>query len=312
MWTEPVGSEGGAAPSLRIFNGAASPADDAGIPLARSQVICIASGKGGTGKTMIATNLAVALAQLGSRVSLVDADFGLANAHLMLGVEPRGDISDVLTGRTELDRIVTRGPLGVHLVPGGTGSAKLAMSADGDIDRIMRSLAGLEEDSDIVVVDLAAGMSPRVMRFLASAHDIVLVANHEVTARSDILGTIGMLAETLGAATVHLVINMARDRAHAVVTFQQIWSRVNHAWRGRIKLFFSGWLPKSHYVQSSIMRGRPIVLAHPQSVPALCLKTMGQRLHKHHMVWRSRQVGRWGVPSAFLALAPSAPSAAGN
>jgi flagellar biosynthesis protein FlhG len=177
------------------------------------------------------------------------------------------------------------------------------MLSDANVDRLMNELACLEENSDIIVVDLAAGMSPMVARFLSLAHDIILVSNHEITARADVISTISMLADTLGAATIHLVINMARDRKHAVVTFQQLWSRVNSMWRGRIKLFFSGWIPKSHYVTSSLMRGRPLVLAHPQSQPSRCLDIMGERIHKHHMTWRSRQIGRWGVPSAFSSLA---------
>ncbi len=275
---------------------------DAGPEPAKSQVICVASGKGGTGKSFIACNLAVALAGQERRVTLVDADFGLANAHLMLGIEPRYDISHVVSRERDLSEVVELGPKGLRLIAGGAGRPGLAMTADSAIDSIVDRLGALEGGSDIIVVDLAAGLSPRVTRFLTAAHDIVLVANHESTSRSDILGMIGMLAETLGAATVHLVINMARDRAHAVVTFQQIWNRVNHAWRGRIKLFFSGWVPRSSFVPNSITRGKPLILSYPQSQPARCIETMGERMHKHHLVWRSRQVGRWGVPSAFAGI----------
>ncbi len=271
--------------------------------LAKCQVICVAGGKGGTGKTIIAANLSVMLSRRGHRVTLIDADFGLANAHLVLGIEPKHDISDVLSGELSLNQIVERGPAGIALVPGGSGRSGLAMLSDSNVDILMSELASLEENSDIIVVDLAAGMSPMVTRFLSIAHDIILVSNHEITARADVISTISMLADTLGAATIHLVINMARNRKHAVVTFQQIWNRVNSMWRGRIKLFFSGWIPKSHYVTSSLTRGKPLVLAHPQSQPSRCLDTMGERIHKHHMMWRSRQVGRWGVPSAFSSLA---------
>ncbi|MFH1829167.1 MAG: P-loop NTPase [Pseudomonadota bacterium] len=270
---------------------------------AKSQVICVAGGKGGTGKTIIAANLAVMLARRGHRVTLLDADFGLANAHLVLGIEPKRDISDVLSGELSMGQIIEQGPLGLKLVSGGLGRSKLAMLHESKLDFLVGELACLEESSDIIVVDLAAGMSAVVARFLSLAHDIILVSNHEVTARADVISTIGMLADTLGAATIHLVINMARNRNHAVVTFQQIWSRVNSMWRGRIKLFFSGWIPKSHYVTSSLMRGKPLVLVHPQSQPSRCLDIIAERMHKHHMTWRSRQKGRWGVPSAFASLA---------
>jgi flagellar biosynthesis protein FlhG len=195
---------------------------------AKSQVICVASGKGGTGKTLIAANLSVLLARRGHRVTLIDADFGLANAHLLLGIEPKHDISDVLSGECSVDQIMEPGPLGIKLLSGGCGRSHLALLPNSKIDFLIGEMACLEEYSDIIIVDLAAGLSPTVARFLSITHDIILVSNHEVTARSDIISTIGMLAETLGAATIHLVINMARNRNHAVVTFQQIWSRVNN------------------------------------------------------------------------------------
>ncbi len=273
------------------------------VKAARSQVICVASGKGGTGKTFIATNLAIELAREGRRIALIDADFGLANAHIMMGIEPRYDISNLVSGERRLDEVIEHGPMGVKLVPGGSCCTRLAMMADSEIDPMMERLSQVEEHADIIIVDLAAGISQRNARFLTSAHDIVLVANHEITSRSDVMGTLEMLADTLGAATVHLVINTARDRKHATVTFQQIWTAANRRWRGRIKLFFSGWIPRSHYVQSSIMRGRPVVIAHPQCTPTQCIRTMAARMEKHHRIWRSRQVGRWSVPSAFAPIA---------
>ena len=269
---------------------------------AKSQVICIASGKGGTGKTMVACNLAVVLAGQGLKVTLLDADLGLANAHLLLGVEPKYDLSHLMRDEKSLDEIMVNGPNGVRLVPGGSGNIELAIISDEDLRSLAGQLIGLEDFSDIILVDLSSGIHPQIIRFLNVAHDIILVTNFEATAQADVLATIGMLAETVGQATVHLVINRVRDREQAVTAFQQLWSRTNRTWRGRIKLFFSGWLPQNWYVQSSIILGKPVVLKHPQSLPTRCLQTMGARIYKHHLVWRSRQVGNWGRPSAFARL----------
>ncbi len=270
---------------------------------ARAQMICIASGKGGTGKTMVACNLAVLLARQGLRVTLLDADLGLANAHLLLGTEPRADLSHLLRGERTLQQTITPGPDGVQLIAGGSGRTDLAMMGDADIGELALQLAPLDAHADIILVDLAAGITPQVVRFLNAAHDIILVSNHEATAQADVMATLRMLAETVGAASVHLVINRARNRDHAVVAFQQLWRRANQEWRGRIKLFFSGWVPHNWYVQSSIIMGKPVVNKHPQSLPTRCLTAMSARIAKHHALWRSRQVGRWGAPSAFARLA---------
>lgn len=286
-----------------LANSSQSPSIDLdAFHLAKGQVICIASGKGGTGKTFLSCNLSVRLAQKGLRVTLIDADFGFANAHLLLGLRPRFDISHVVRGEKRLDEIIEQGPAGVRLVPGGHGRAELAMLTEEGFSSLARELFRLEETSDVFVVDLPAGLSPQALWLMSSAHDIVLVSDHESTSRSDVLAMIGALAGTVGAATVHIVINRARDREHAVVSFQQIWNEANRAWRGRIKVFFSGWLPQNWYVQSSVILGKPLVIKHPHSLPTRCLQTIGDKLHKHHLVWKSRQVGRWGAPSAFARL----------
>lgn len=269
---------------------------------ARSQVICIASGKGGTGKTFVACNLAVLLAQNGLNVSLIDADLGLANAHLLLGVKPTYDISDLLYGDKPLEEIIVRSADRLSLVPGGSGKAELTALSDADLSNLADRLYQLESMSDIILIDLSAGINPLVLKFLNVAHDIILVTNHESTAQLDTIGTIRALVETLENVTIHLVINRARDRDHAVVSFQQIWRTANRLWGKRVKLFFSGWLPNNWYVQSSVIIGKPLVVKHPRSLPTRCLETIGAKIHKHHIVWRRQQVGRWCVPSAFSKL----------
>lgn len=270
---------------------------------AKAQVICVASGKGGTGKTIVASNLAVLMARRGLRVTLVDADFGLANAHLVLGMNPKHDVSAVVRGELSIDRVCERGPCGVRLVPGGSGRAELTVLAGDELSVLAGELYRLEESSDVIIVDLGAGINPQVLKFLNAAHDIVLVTDHEATARSDAMAAIGVLADILGAATIHVVMNRVRDREHSVVAFQKLWGEVNRRWLSRIKLYFSGWMPENWYVKSSVILGKPLVLAHPRSLPARCLGTMAEKLCKHHAVWRNRQIGRWGARSAFARLA---------
>src|SRR5215471_5523099 len=181
-WEEETPSEGEPAFAVPFEIGSKREVPDLPMPPAQAQVICIASGKGGTGKTTFTTNLAISLRKEGLRVLIVDGDFGLANDHLLLGLEPRGDIREVLRGQKEIREILLEGPEGVNLLPGGSGESHLSTLEDFEIRRLAREIGFLEPDYDLILVDLAAGISPQILRFLKPAHEVLLVTNPEVTA----------------------------------------------------------------------------------------------------------------------------------
>lgn len=269
---------------------------------AKSQVICIASGKGGTGKTMIATNLSVLFAKEGLNVTLIDADFGLANSHLLLGIDPRYDIHSVLAGKKRLVDVIEHGPFGVKLVPGGSGFSELSTLDDEKFRYMIREMRTLEEKTEMVIIDLAAGIAPQVMRLLSASHEIIIVTTPEVTSLIDAYALIKSLTQICEPVTVQMIVNRAPDRERAVVAFQKIWSIVNKHLCGKAQLMFLGWLPQNWYVQSSIACRKPVVLKHPQSLAARSLKMMAEKLTKQHRRWKSRQIGRWGDPSYFAKL----------
>jgi flagellar biosynthesis protein FlhG len=269
---------------------------------ATTQVICVASGKGGTGKTMISTNISVALAAKGLSVALIDADFGLANSHILLGLEPRFDISSVLSGKKHVADVIEHGPFGVKLVPGGSGFSELAMLDDEKFRYLVRELSCLEGKTDIVVIDLAAGITPQIMRLLSAAHEIVVVTTPEVTSLIDAYALIKSLTQIVEQVTVKMIINRAPDQSRAMVAFQKIWSVVNKHLLGKVSLMFLGWLPQNFYVQNSIVSRKPVILKHPKSVAARAIEGMAEKIHKNYRSWKGRQVDRWGAPSYFAKL----------
>ncbi|MFH0799104.1 MAG: MinD/ParA family protein [Pseudomonadota bacterium] len=252
---------------------------------AKSQVICVASGKGGTGKTVVTTNLAVLLAQEGFSVLLFDADMGLANAHLLLGVSPANDITSVLDGRMKLTDIICECSAGVRLVSGGSGFSELSELKDRELRHLASELKACEEGADIILVDLSAGISPQVMRFLRAAHDVILVTTPDVTAMLDAYATIKSLAEADANVSVKLVVNRARQRSDAVAAFKKIKAVASrHLTAADISFF--GWVPHNWYIQDSVDRRQPVVTLHPRSFVTLCLKHMAGRIGAEHAAWK--------------------------
>lgn len=252
---------------------------------ASCQVICVASGKGGTGKTIVSTNLAVALVRKGLRVVLLDADLGLANAHLLLGVEPAHDISAVISGKKSVEEISVDCPAGVRLIAGGSGISELAELKEWQFRQLAEQLRGCEEGADIMIMDLAAGISSQVMRFLANAHDVIIVTTPDVTAQIDAYATIKTMTRTGGGVGAKIVINRARNEEEAIATYKKLASVVRNRLKG-VKLNLLSWIPHNWYVQNSVHMRRPVVDLHPRSFVTRTFLSMADDIKKGHIKWR--------------------------
>ncbi len=265
----------------------AQPDSDA-LPAATCQVICVASGKGGTGKSVVTSNLAVALAQEGTNVFLLDADLGLANAHILMGVHPKHDISSVLSGEMRLRDIVVDCPAGVRLIAGGSGFSELSDLNDGQFRYLASEMQGFEEEGSILLVDLAAGISPQVMRFMNASHKLLLVTTPDATALLDAYATIKTLAQHGVVKEVRVIINRARDEKDAYAAFDKIEAAVAKHLQGIAVSLFS-WLPMNWYIQRSVACQQPVVLLHPRSFVTRCFQTMAGRISASHQRWLRRQ-----------------------
>lgn len=257
---------------------------------ASCQVVCVASGKGGTGKTIVTTNLAVALAQEGLRVLVFDADMGLANAHLLFGVTPPGDLSSVLAGHARISEVVAECPAGVELVSGGSGFADLAELSYTRFRYLARGLEELEARADLLLVDAAAGIGPQVMRFLRAAHEVVVVTTPDVTALLDAYALLKSLVPLREGAKLRLIVNRARDRAEALEAFQKIQIVAARHLPEALPTFF-GWIPQHWFVQASVRERRPVVLSHPRSFVTESIREMARQLWALHEGWKFRQGG---------------------
>lgn len=252
----------------------------------QSQVICIASGKGGTGKSIFTVNLGVSLAREGLKVLIFDADLGLANAHVLLGAYPEYDISAVFSGEKRLSDIIVNCFENVRLISGGSGFSSLAELKYRDFHFLAEELKVCEQNTDIVLVDLSAGISPQVMRFLKAAHDIILITTPDVTAMLDAYATIKSLINQDASTKIKIVVNRAKDRTESVAVFKKIQS-VAQKNLGDISVSFFGWIPRNWYVEDSVAKRYPLVLLHPRSFTAGCFRNLASRVKNAHIQWKS-------------------------
>ena len=188
----------------------------------RPQIIGIASGKGGVGKTTISTNLAVALQMHGKQVMLLDADLGLANAQLALGCKTPFNLGHVLNGEKRLEEIIITTPQGVRLVPGASGVRELAVLSDTQVTAIVHAFSDLEEPVDFLIVDVAAGISPSVISFLAACQRRFVVVCDQPASIADAYGLIKVMTTDEHLDEIYLIPNMTHSQAEEQRLFQRI------------------------------------------------------------------------------------------
>lgn len=155
----------------------------------------------------------------------------------------------------------------------------------------MDGLKVCEDASDIVLVDLPAGISPQVMRFLNASHDVIIVTTPDVTAMLDAYATIKSLSETSRGASAKIIVNQARDRNEAAATFKKIAS-VAAKHLGGANLSFFGWIPENWYIEDSVFKRHPAVLLHPKSFAVACLKSIAEKIKVANIAWaKEMQIG---------------------
>lgn len=241
-----------------------------------ARVVAVTSGKGGVGKTTVAVNLAVSLAERGLRVLLFDADLGMANVHVFAGVTPRGTLLDVVEGRATLAQIVSTGPAGVRVVCGASGVTRLADLNLRVVEFLGDELARLAKAFDLVVIDTGAGISSQVLRFLTMATEIVVVATPNLASTLDAYGLIKVVREARLPARIHVLVNQSDDDAQAKSVFERL-----HCCAERHLQFSPSNLDalrRDPGIEAANQSRQPLVLGTPQSENARRFATIAERL----------------------------------
>ena len=236
----------------------------------KMRVISVTSGKGGVGKTNFTVNLALALAEYGQRIIILDGDLGLANVDIAFGLTARYTIEHLLSGEKTIEEILLMGPKGIGIIPGGSGVQELANVERDKLLNVLSNLGRLEKMADILIIDTGAGLGHTVMNFLQAADDIILVTTPEPTALIDAYGLLKTLRKEAGEVSIHVVINRVRSEADAQATFKRLETAVLKFLDG--SLDFMGWIYDDQLVGRSVMLQEPLGISFPESSAYRCIQ----------------------------------------
>lgn len=237
-----------------------SPTGNARPPV---NVIAVTSGKGGVGKTNVAANLAVSLGARGNDVMLLDADLGLANVDVLLGLKPRYDLADVLDGATDLDGATLRGPGNIRVVPASSGKQSMIDMSPALQAAIIRAFSEIVDQPEYLLIDTAAGLSDCVARFVGAAQQAIVVVCEEPASLTDAYALIKVFSRHHGLSHFEIVTNQTRDDAAGRRLFDRL-RRVSDEHLD-VVLRHLGNVPSDAWLKRAVQRQRPVVDAYPGS-----------------------------------------------
>jgi flagellar biosynthesis protein FlhG len=240
------------------------------------RVIAVTSGKGGVGKTHVACNLGVLAARGGRRVLLIDADLGLANADIVLGIAPHRHLGHLLEGRAELEDVLAEGPEGLRVLAAPNGVQELTQLDDAQKLRLVTALDALEDRFDVVLVDCGAGIGDNVIFFAGAAQEALLVISPEPTSLTDAYATVKVLSQQAGVENFAVVVNSVPTEAHARDVFDRLAGVTGRFLTARLR--FAGSVPRDENLQRALMAQRPVVDLFPRAPSSRALQVLADKL----------------------------------
>lgn len=246
-------------------------------PRPRATRIAVTSGKGGVGKTSLTINLAVAMARLGHRVGILDADFALGNIDVMLGLTPEQHLGAVLDGVKHVDDVTLEGPSGVRIIPAGSGVRALAALDDERWLRLVGAIDDAGRDLDFLFFDTATGISDNVLDLIRLADYALVVTSYDPAAVVDAYAVIKLISAADAVKPIGVVVNSARDSEEGGLVFRQI-SLAADRFLGR-SIRYDGHVLEDRQVRESVFAQMPLLLGSEVAGPATgCIRRVAARL----------------------------------
>ncbi len=227
------------------------------------QVVAVTGGKGGVGKTNVSVNLGVAMSRLGRRVTLLDADLGLANVDVLLGLKPRRTLKDVMDGSCALADVLVDGPLGLKIVPAASGLQEMVHLGPQQHAGLISAFSDIAHHMDVLLIDTAAGISDDVVSFLCAAQEILIVVCNEPTSITDAYALIKVLNQRYGIERVRVVSNMVRSDEDGDAVFTKLQTVTERFLD--VQLMHAGSLPFDDHLRRAVRKQKAVVELYPTS-----------------------------------------------
>ena len=234
-----------------------------GIGTRPPQVITVTSGKGGVGKTNVVTNLAIALSRAGKRVLVLDADLGLGNIDVLLGLTPKYTLEHVLSGTRSLSDIMLEGPSGIRILPASSGLAQLTALTEAQHQILQGELEQVSHLIDILLIDTGAGISSNVTFFAAAAQSIVVVISPEPTSLTDAYALMKVLLRQYRERRFHVLVNLAKSPNEAARVFAKLDVAASRFLQ--ISIEYLGFVPLDDYLPLAVTQQRAVLDRYPQA-----------------------------------------------
>jgi flagellar biosynthesis protein FlhG len=242
------------------------------------RVIAVTGGKGGVGKTTVSINLALALRLAGREVMLLDADLGLANVDVLLGLQPAFNLAHVLEGKCRLEDTIIEGPMGLQIVPAPSGRRRMTELTRSELAGVIAAFSELQRPLDTLIIDTAAGISESVVTFCQAAQEVVVVVCNDPASLTDAYALIKVLSRDYGVTRVQIVPNIVRHASEGRELFDNL-SRVTERFLD-VTLNYLGSVPHDELLRKSVQRQRAVIEAYPNSPSANAMRSIARSTDK--------------------------------
>lgn len=241
-----------------------------------SRVISFTSGKGGVGKSSLVVNSAVALAQIGRSVLLIDADLGLANVNVLLGLRPSHTLNDVFEGRKSLTEIMLEGPEGIAIIPAASGVESICnLSAERRL-MLLDAVEKVAKSFDYILIDTQAGIGPDVMYFNSAAGEIICVITSEPTSLTDAYALIKVLSQNYGEREFKVIANNVSSEKAGFQAFSRLQRAVERFLH--VSLDYLGYVPSDRYLCEAVRAQEPFLKLFPSSAAGVAISSLVRKL----------------------------------
>jgi len=239
------------------------------------RVLAVASGKGGVGKTNVSINLGLAMVAEGKKVMLMDADLGLANIDVMLGLHPQYNLSHVISGERTLEEIIVKGPQGLQVVPASSGTQVMAELTPAQHAGMIQAFSEIGNDLDVLIIDTAAGISDSVVSFTRAAQEVIVVVCDEPTSITDAYALIKLLNRDYGIQRFRVLSNMVHSMQEGRDLYIKM-VRVTDRFLD-VTLDFMGSVPYDEYLRKALQKQKAVIEAYPRSKSAMAFRILAKK-----------------------------------